>query len=500
MARMRIDANSLRGSDRLMPSSELPSLSQLTRRQREVFELLAKGLSNPEIGAALGIGVATVKTHVTRIYDLLDVSTRAEAAGLYGGALNADAHDDAQVPGFGLCPAIAVMPFENLGETGANDPLCRGLVEDLIQRLSWWRLFPVLSRSSTWAYAGQSWDLRSVGRELGVAYCVEGTVRRARDRYQLNVNLVDTRNGNLVWSDRFEASSREMIELQEEISQKVAAALFPNLIRAEVERHNTIETEQLDAWQASLRGLWTIDRMQSTSDINHQAIEYFDHAISADPSFVLPHYGKVLAYNQRLANAWDIDPSIAIESLFESAVKSDHVDPMDPRTLCANGISLALQGDKTASAAHFSRAIEMNPSDVASLHFSALLLGINRIDSQQAIQNARRAVRLARRSPLRAAYLNTLGLAHLIAGDEEDAIEAIDESVRLAPSSYGLIVFQAIARASIGDLAATRTSVGRLRELRPELPEPLVKAFLFATAGPLIETAEPTLAELDFGA
>ncbi len=483
-----------------MPSSDLPSLDRLTRRQHEVFELMAKGPSNSEIGAALGIGVSTVKTHITRVFELLEVSTRAEAAGLFAKDLHEETHDDARVPGFGHCPAIAVMPFESLGEAGPNDPFCRGIVEDLIQRLSWWRLFPVLSRSSTWAYAGQSWNLRTVGRELGVAYCVEGTVRRASDRYQLTVNLVDTRNGNLAWSDRFEASNTELIELQEEISQTIASALFPNLIRAEFDRHNSIETENLDAWQASLRGLWTIDRMQSTSEINHKAIANFDHALSTDPSFVLPHYGRVLAYNQRLANAWDLDPSVAVNGLLQSAGQAAEVDPMDPRTLCANGISLALQGEQSASAAQFSRAIEINPSDVTALHFSAVTLGINRIDSPRAIQNAQRAVRLARRSPLRAAYLNTLGLAHLIAGNEEDAIEAIDESVRLAPSSYGVIIFQAIARASVGDISATRNSLARLRELRPDLPEQLVKAFLTTTAGPLYETAEPTLAAVGFGA
>ncbi|MFK7895118.1 MAG: LuxR C-terminal-related transcriptional regulator [Myxococcota bacterium] len=489
-----------------MPASELPSLSQLTRRQREVFELLAKGLSNPEIGASLGIGVATVKTHVTRIYELLEVSTRAEAAGLYGGALNADDRDDAHVPGFGACPAIAVMPFHSLidaedphGDSGLRDPFCRGLVEDLIQRLSWWRLFPVLSRSSTWAYAGKTWDIRTVGQELGVAYCVEGTVRRGRDRYYLTTNLVDTRNGNLVWSDRFEAGEEEVIDLQEAISENIASTLFPNLIRAEVDRHNTIETENLDAWQASLRGLWTIDRMQSTAEISDQAIEYFDHALKTDPNFVLPHYGKVLAYNQRLANGWDADPSVSVAGLFAAATASENVDPMDPRTLCSNGISLALQGNKTASAGQFERAIEMNPSDVSSLHFSAILLGMNNIDSELAIRNARRAVRLARRSPLRAAYVNTLGLAHLIAGDEEDAIEAIDESVRLAPSSYGLIIFQAIAHASVGDLISTRRCLDRIQELRPEIAPPVIKNFLLSTAGPLIETAEPTLAKLGFG-
>lgn len=108
-------------------------------------------------------------------------------------------------------------------------------------------------------------------------------------------------------------------------------------------------------------------------------------------------------------------------------------------------------------------------------------------------------MRLARRGPLRAVYLNTLGLAHLIVGNEEGAFEAIDESVRLAPTSYGVIVFQAIARASVGDVSATRASLARLRAPRPDLPEPLVKAFLIATAGPLFETAEPTLAEVGFG-
>ena len=480
-----------------MPASYLPSLDRLTARQHEVFELLAKGLSNSEIGAALGIGVATVKTHVARIFNLLEVSTRAEAAGLFAADLTAE-NTDSRVPGFGLCPAIAVMPFESLGEDGANDPLCRGIVEDLIQRLSWWRLFPVLSRSSTWAYAGQQWDLRSVGRELGVAYCVEGTIRRARDRYQLTANLVDTRSGQMVWSDRFEASNAEFIELQEEICQLVASAIFPNLIQAEVNRHNTLETKSLDAWQASLRGLWTVDRMQSTSEYNHEAIKQFDHAIKTDPGFVLPHYGRVLAYNQRITNAWDSEPLIAIQGLLEAAERTNQVDPLDPRTFCANGISLALQGDKTASATHLNRAIEINPSDVTSLQFSAVVLSFSQIDSDQAIINARRAVRLSRRSPLRAGYLNTLGLAHLTAGEEEDGIEAVNESVRLAPNSYGLIVWQALALAAIGDVAATRGALTRLRTLRPEMPESFIAAFLTTTAGSLYARAEPILAKAGF--
>ena len=157
---------------------------QLTERQLEVLELIAKGLTNADIARVLGIAQATAKNHVSAVLQALDVTNRAEAVGLLDGLAGRDAPAERSVPGFGRRPAIAVLPFDDFGGDEHQRHFADGLVEDLITRLASWRWFPVIARNSSFLYRerGESVDVAQVGRELGARYVLEGSSRRSADR------------------------------------------------------------------------------------------------------------------------------------------------------------------------------------------------------------------------------------------------------------------------------------------------------------------------------
>lgn len=261
----------------------------------------------------------------------------------------------------GAAPVLAVLPFADWQEAPGGY-FVAGLLEDLVMRLSMQRLFPVISRNSTLAYAGTPLSPLEVSKQLGARYLVEGSVRRDAAGVCVSAHVVEGATGRQLWSERYEAPGSQVIALQEEISARIAATLGPSLLRHEMHRASRRPPQDMNAWDSALRGLWHLDRR--TPADNRNAREYFAGARELDPSFVLPWYGVAMSHYADLFNGWSSLPETSAAELHAAASGAKSVDSDDPQALLCDGYASMVAGDRERACARLERAIEMNPSAV----------------------------------------------------------------------------------------------------------------------------------------
>ena len=200
-------------------------------------------------------------------------------------------------------PSIAVLPFQNMSGDPEQDYFADGLVEDIITALSWFRGLFVIARHSSFTYKGKAVDIKQVGRELGVRYVLEGSVRKAGTRLRITGQLIDVATGAHLWADRFEGALEDIFDLQDRVTQQVVGAIAPELDRAEIERARRRPTGNVDAVTAFYHGLPHVN-YPTTSKNNEAAITDFKIAMALDPSFAPAYGGAASCLGWRRANRW----------------------------------------------------------------------------------------------------------------------------------------------------------------------------------------------------
>ena len=190
-------------------------------------------------------------------------------------------------------PSLVVLPFQNMSGDPEQAWFADGLVEDITTALSCIRSLFVIARNSAFAYQGRGWDVRQIGRDLGVRYALEGSVRRAGDRLRVTTQLIDATSGGHVWAGRYDRDVSDIFAIQDEIATSVAGIIEPALADAEQQRVLRKPLDRLDAWEAYQRGLWHF--YNHGADENQAARTFFRRAIELDPKFAPGHYGYALA-------------------------------------------------------------------------------------------------------------------------------------------------------------------------------------------------------------
>ena len=180
-------------------------------------------------------------------------------------------------------PSIAVLPFQNMSGDPEQEYFADGMVEDIITALSRMRWLFVIARNSSFTYKGRAVDVKQVGRELGVRYVLEGSVRKAANRVRITGQLIDASTGAHLWADRFDGALEDIFDLQDQVTTSVVGAIAPKLEQAEIERAKRKPTESLDAYDYFLRGMASF--YQRTKEANSEALRLFYRAIELDPEF-----------------------------------------------------------------------------------------------------------------------------------------------------------------------------------------------------------------------
>src|SRR5467141_1862632 len=190
-------------------------------------------------------------------------------------------------------PSVAVLPFTNMSAEPEQEFFADGIAEDVITALSRYPSLFVIARNSCFTYKGRAVDLKQVGRELGVRYVLEGSLRRAGNRIRVIAQLVEAETGKHVWADRYDREVADIFALQDEIAEAVTIAVAPAVAGAEQQRALRKPPESLDAWAAYQRGLWHL--MKFTADDNSAALRFFQQAIDIDPTFTGGYWGLAAA-------------------------------------------------------------------------------------------------------------------------------------------------------------------------------------------------------------
>jgi TolB-like protein/class 3 adenylate cyclase len=380
-------------------------------------------------------------------------------------------------------PSIAVLPFTNLSGDPEQDYFADGIVEDIITALSRVHWLFVIARNSSFTFKGKAVDVKTVGRELGVRYVLEGSVRKASNRVRITGQLVDALTGAHIWADHFDGALDDIFDLQDRVTASVVGVIEPKLRHAEMERARRKPTESLDAYDLYLRALAQFDvSFEGASE----ALRLLYRAIEIDPQYAAP-YGlaaRCYLYQKASGSLSPSDRALADRALAEGirlAKLAASLGKDDPETLWMAGRALThLSGDLEGGIALIDRALTLNPNSANAWRASGLaraFLG----DTELAIAHLERSVRL---SPLDAlAYLGSLGfaLAHFMAGRYEEASAWCDKTLHERPDFPPALRMKAATCGLLGRPEEGRAWVERLLTVIPNTTVRSVRLYYSVT-------------------
>ncbi len=362
-------------------------------------------------------------------------------------------------------PSIAVLPFQNMSGDPEQEYFADGMVEEIITALSRIRWLFVIARNSTFTYKGQAVDVKRVGRELGVRYVLEGSVRKGGGRVRITAQLIEAESGTHLWADRFDGSMEDVFDLQDQVATSVAGVIEPTLQLAEVQRASPRPTNDLTAYDLYLRAYAT---MLSPARNVPEVLRLLDEAIARDPDF-----GPALAW-AAICHTWIdtqggiADPEANRRKGLERGRRALQLAADDPAILANASFALAGLGeDVGAMIAMVDRALGLNLSFARGWHAS----GCMRVYAGQpdlAIQHVENALRLSPRARVGWSFA-VIGFAHFCAGRFEEAIQKLLFAVQEDPNYAPPYRFLAASYAHLGRADAAREIIGRLRAMDAEV-------------------------------
>jgi adenylate cyclase len=327
-------------------------------------------------------------------------------------------------------PSIAVLPFQNMSGDPDQEYFADGVVEDITAALSRAGWLFVIARNSSFAYKGKSPDVRQVGRELGVRYVLEGSVRKAANRVRITGQLVDATSRAHVWAERYDRDLTDIFALQAEIAEAVTAAISPAVANAERQRARRKPPGNLNAWEAHQRGLWHL--CQTTADDNQAAQGFFRQAIELDPTFARAYAGLSGALD-RAGIVWHTRDLAEAQRLAEEyARRAVSLDGNDASAHFRLAAALVMRGDLRGAREEAQRALAIDPNEADAYG----VLGVSLLYDGEPEKGLVGLEEQLRRDPFGPASHSRRGqvaIAHYLRGDYEAAVAAARQAIRLFP-------------------------------------------------------------------
>ena len=364
-------------------------------------------------------------------------------------------------------PSVAVLPFLNLSGDPEQDYFADGVVEDVIGALSRMRWLFVIARNSSFTYKGRAVDVKQVGRELGVRYVLEGSVRKSGNRVRVTGQLIDAAAGAHLWADRFDGTLDDIFDLHDELARSVVGAIVPQLERAEIERAKHKPTERLDAYDYYLRGMarFHIGDRENTN----AALRLFYEAIARDPDFASAYAMAAACLFWIKFNRWGADPSLTIAEGARVTLRAIELGKDDAVALARGGHAIAnFVGDVEKGADLIEKALLLNPN-LAAGWFLGGFVKIMQGEPDVAIGRLAYTMRL---SPLDSEMYRMQGgtaLAHLFASRFDEAVLWAEKALRELPTFLIAVCIVAASHALAGRMDEARRTMRTLRRLDPSL-------------------------------
>jgi len=365
-------------------------------------------------------------------------------------------------------PSIAVLPFTNMSGDPEQDYFADGMVEDIITALSHFKALFVIARNSSFTYKGRAIDVKLVGRELGVRYVLEGSVRKAANRVRITGQLVDTATGVHLWANRFDGGLGDIFDLQDQVTESIVGAIAPAVEKAEIERARCKPTERLDAYDHYLRGLAKSYQDASQQACN-EALHLFNSAIKLDPDFATAYARAAFCYANAKAFGWISLTPEKVAEVSRLAQRAVELGRDDAIALADSGWALAyVVRDLDRGATFIDRALALN-SNVAEAWDCGGWVKNWLGEYERAIERFTRAIRLSPLDPWVAPMRAGTAHAHFFLSRYDEAASWAAMALQDNPNSQPLLRIGAASNAMAGRLDQAQKAVVRLRKLNPTL-------------------------------
>jgi TolB-like protein/class 3 adenylate cyclase len=360
-------------------------------------------------------------------------------------------------------PSIAVLPFDNLSGDPKQDYFSDGITEDLIVDLSKIAGLFVIARNSVFVYKGKPVKIAEVGRELGVRYVLEGSVRMADNKIRITAQLVDASTEENLWAQRYDRDLKDIFSLQDDVTQRIVAALAVKVTEDEQKRLLRRYTDNMEAYDYYLRGLEYFSKL--TKETNILARQMLQRAIDLDPQFAAAYALLGLAHSQEWTQGWSQD-SHPLEHAFELAQKAIALDETLPLGYAILGeVYLHKKKHEKAIAAQ-QKAIALSPNDADGIAgLGGILTWAGR--PEETIGLAKKAMRLNPMYPTE--YLWNLGHAYYLMGRIEEAVETLNRARDRSPEYIPVIAYLAASYAELGRMEEARTQAAQFNRLSPRI-------------------------------
>jgi TolB-like protein/Flp pilus assembly protein TadD len=373
-------------------------------------------------------------------------------------------------------PSIAVLPFVNMSGDSEQEYFVDGIVDDIITELSRFPHILVIARTTSFTFKGKSVDIRQVGRELGVRYVLEGSVRRIHDSVRITAQLIEAETGNHIWAERYDRDLEDIFSVQDEITGQVVGSIHPEVLSAEMRRARQKPTESLDVWNYAVRARFHVLRL--TQEDNAEAKRLFGKALELDPNYVPALAFLVYCHICDVLFGWSQAPPESIKEARRLARKAASLDENDPWVQCALGLTEFISKNPDAAIAHYQRAIELNPNFALAHGYLSLQLGYAG-EAEAAIETGHKATRLSPRDPELFHFHVGIGTGHFIAGRYAEAVtwaKKVNAERPGTPAGHRLLVASLVQS---GQIAEARRAMEDLLNITPHVTANLLRNIVY---------------------
>jgi adenylate cyclase len=364
-------------------------------------------------------------------------------------------------------PSIAVLAFQNMSGDIDQEFFADGIAEDIITALSKARWLFVIARNSSFTYKGKSTDIRQVGRELGVRYVLEGSVRKAGNRVRITAQLIEANSGHHLWAERFDRALEDIFAVQDEITRNIIGAIAPGIVAAEIQRSQGKEVAKLGQWERVMRAHWHVQRF-TPADCN-EAIRLIDEVLQFDPANAMALAD--LAYNWHMGGlfGWTKEPlAVAMDRMGEAARRAVAADDRDAAAQTALAVHELFNDQHDDAIRRLHRAIELDPNSSFARGYLGAAYSFNGAPdlSLEALQES---MRLSPRDYLTVIWHTCCAWSHLHAERFAEAVDCARQAIDFNPSFPDSHATLTAAAAHLGRMAEARTGLDGLMRLLPSL-------------------------------
>ena len=361
-------------------------------------------------------------------------------------------------------PSVAVLPFSNLSGDPEQEYFADGMVDDIITGLARIKWLFVIARNSTFTYKGRAVDVKQVGRELGVRYVLEGSVRKAGGSVRVTGQMIDASTGAHVWAERYDRSSEDIFALQDEIALSAVGAIAPSVRRAEIDRVKRKRPDSLDAYDLVLRAQPDVDSGMPEQVIASACVARNVRSNSIPPTR-LAHGNAAMCHHCLFLRAGlqEVNRAASIRHARSAILHGQD----DAAALTLAGFSIGMDGhDRGAAFTALEAALAISPSSALTYILGSVILGWGG-EAERAIEWSERGMRLSPFDSWAFAAFDAQAMSHLLRGRYDEACRAAYKSVQANPAHSITYVQLAAALAKLGRLEEARAAAARVLELHP---------------------------------